>query len=312
MAACRLPVAGIGYSTVEAVPFYHFLSGADALRILVPPVSTKAPFECDYCDVGELSLEAENVVWGWITCQDIVKLARRWSVSMVFFDGVEPVANVDGEVFREAAAELKRAGISVGLRWQGSRPGPISEEGIIDSVLADYVPGAYLDSSASYRVLKLLETHDPWKSNLHLEVAVHIEKPLMQALTPLVQHVNSKEVPIHVYIYEPYGGGAVVDLYKKLKEKTPYLYIHADPYSELDTYCPKCSSVIAVRTEGVLHTLAAKDGRCPKCGHPLLLRRVANEKTPRRILRETRGETVWYPLESLPVKVDFSSSRGHM
>ncbi len=311
MADCRIPVAGIGYSTVEAIPFYHYLSGGDALRLLIPPIKSKAPFECDFCEIGELNMEADNIVWGWITCNDIVRLARRWSVSMVFFDGVEPIINISYKAFSELVTQLKKTGISIGLRWQGLN-GYLEKnnDGLLDSVLIDYVPGAYLDSAASYRILKFLEAYNPWKDYVHLEVAVYMEKPVLQVLTPLLQHVNGKDVPLHVFVYESYGGGTVVDLYKRLKEKMPYVYIHADPYSELDTQCPKCSSVVAVRTEGVLHTLAAKDGKCPKCGHLLLLRKVANEKTPRRVLRETRGETVWYPLESLPVKVDFSSSKG--
>lgn len=312
MEGCRIPLAGIGYSTVEAIPFYHFMLGSDAMRVLVPPLRVRAPFSCDFCDVGELDSEADNVVWGSASCSDVTSLARRWGASLVLFDGVEPLGNIGFDVFSRIASVLQKRGIATATRWQGSTPPPPSRGLPVDALLVDYVPESYIDSTAAYRVLKFLEEYDPWRSRIHVEVAVYIEKPRLQALTPLLQHVNGKEIPLHVYVYESYGGGAVVSLYKEIRKRVPYVYLHADPYSELDTECPKCSTVVAVRTEGVLHTLAVKDGRCPKCGHRLLLRKVVSVKTPRRLLRETRGETVWYPLEGLPVRLDFSSSKGRM
>ncbi|GAB6147915.1 hypothetical protein [Stetteria hydrogenophila] len=307
MGDCRIPVAGVGYSTVEAVPFYHFLLGGDALRLLVPPIRLRAPFECDFCSVGELNTSPGNILWGWAGCGDVVRLAKRWGVSMVFLDGVEPIVNVGAEAVGELFSELRSAGVATGIRWQGlgGRPGP--EWGPVDAILVDYAPGMYSDPRAPYDILEFIDSYNPWEGGLHVEVAAYEEKPDLQLLAPLVHRVEGKEVPIHVFIDDPEGGGPVLDLYKKLKKRTPYVYMHADPYSELDTQCPNCSVVVAVRTEGVLHTVAARDGKCPKCGYRLLLRRVVSEKTPRRVVAETRGETVWYPLQSLPIRISFSS-----
>ena len=295
-----LPLAAAGYSTVEDLPVFHCCLGGSALRLAVAPVRRSLP-PCGHCGLaGELSEAREALHYGFVECGDVAWLARRWSVNLVALDGPEPLANAGLGVTECLSRELGDEA-AVAVRWHGGAPEPPPE---VDVVIAEYSPG-WLEPGDLVRMLDFIES-EARRSEPRVEVAAYLEKPVAEHLKPVVDRISGSNVPLHIFVVDYYGGKAAMDLHAWARARVHYAYLHAGPYSELDTRCPSCGVGLTVRLEYHLAALAVKEGACPKCGTPIPFRRVIATKTPARVLRLTRGGTVWYHLDSLPVRVDYS------
>ncbi len=300
VAGVRVPLVSAGYSTVEDLPVFHCCPGGSALRAAVAPVRVSVG-ACGYCGLaGELAASRDALHYGFVECSDLAMLAARWSVNLVLLDGPEPLANAGAGAVECIASELGGS-VALAARWHGlTREPPDS----IDVVIAEYSPG-WVDAEALVRLLGFLES-EASLGEPRVEAVVYLEKPVVEHVRPLVERIEGSNVPLHIFVSDYYGGKAAMDLLAWARSRVRYAYLHAGPYSELDTRCPSCGAGLTVRLEYHLAALAVEGGSCPKCGTPIPLRRVVAKKTPVRVLRLTRGGTVWYRLDSLPVRVDYS------
>ena len=297
--ACSIPVVLVGYSTVEAVPVYHCCAGGVSLRVILPP-RLEPPFSCrGFCGGLEEWVERAPVMQSVeVECASLLRLASRWGASLLVLEGVEPLA------WEGAASLLREArgrGLAAGARFHGS---PSVEPPVdVDVMIVDYIPEGYEDPRVNLRLLEYMEEAARGARPEWVEVNVYQEKPSYASLLPVVERLKHSNVPLHVHIKEHLGGGPVVDLYKKLKARIRYVYVHAGPYSEEDTLCPTCGATIAAREGGVLLSSELKDGACPVCGTPIPFRRQVARRTPPMVVRETGGSTIWYRPEALPLRV---------
>jgi len=102
-------IVSLGYSTTEALPLYHYLSGGSLLRVIVfsEPPSSVSLSGCEHFDVINdvyaPSLTGPSLKQA--TPQQLAELARGWNVDGIVLEGYA-ISHVEGFI-----AELKRLGI---------------------------------------------------------------------------------------------------------------------------------------------------------------------------------------------------------
>ncbi len=286
----KLKVVGLGISTIEYIPLFHYDPGGLALRVAIA-TDNELTYDCgnmfDICIYGEgrevfdpVPLEAET----------LIKYAKRLRADLLIFEGVDPITELDEDL----VLKIKEAGLHVGTRSFGQY-NPLLET--LDVIVIDDIhvfspdPGIVLDL---YNLLeKILSNKQiPW-----IEINIYLEKPILAQITPLLDRINQSYVPLHIHIADHQGGGPVTSLYEKIKMKHPYVYIHNPVYPHLDTFCPKCGAPIAAREEGVLLSLEINNGKCWRCGSILHFKGRVRKKTPKNIIIVTGGEKWLDPRE---------------
>ncbi|MGC9071666.1 MAG: hypothetical protein ACP5HK_03090 [Acidilobus sp.] len=280
-------LVSIGFSTVEALPLYHFLPGGSLLRIIpfieggeqMPNVGCE-----DFETLSELyrsSLAGPPLKRA--TPEQVVGLARSWRVNGVIVEGYQ-TSRVSSFLQR-----LKAFNLVIGARTNlGDVPS------CVDFLLADALgtcdPSQEVPGTLADKALSTLRSLGTW-----VEVAAYLREPIAESVLGLAYITADHGVPLHVFLLEHRGGGPVRDMYERLRRVNPFTYIHAELYSELITYCPRCGSPIAYREEGVLRSLElGPTGRCWRCGNPLPFSQAVAKKTPGRVLMLSGGHTRWY------------------
>lgn len=285
-----IPVAMLGLSSAEAIPLYHYTPGGVILRIALAGHAGTL-FECEgfpICVFGDGSRLALMPV----DTSLILYKARQWRVDAVFLDGLEPLNSLGEDELLDLIEAFKRHGFRVGARTLGLSSPSVVER--LDFAVIDYMKDYSVDPAVPGEAIRLiydlLEVEKPW-----IEVSAYIKEPSFWRLHPLVLALSGSERPVHVFIEDHKGGGPLRDLYEELKRRMPYVYIHNDLYSRLDTYCPRCKAPIASRDEGVLRALEVLDDeRCWKCGYKLAFRGRIRKKTPEQLLLSTEGGVKWF------------------
>ncbi|MCX8165320.1 MAG: hypothetical protein N3D79_01825 [Acidilobaceae archaeon] len=273
----------IGLSTLESIPLYHLFPGGSAARVVARPARTMQCREskreiCEWMRGPEafspISLPAET----------IVNLSKRWRADVLFLDGFEPWEH--GRALREAARDL-----TVATRAHGfSRPEA-------DYVLLEDVSWLVGENLRKEVISTAEHLHS---SGVPFELLVHLPEAREEALGELLE-VAEKARALHVSL-DPKGGGERA-LYERLRRKLPFVYLHADLFSELDTYCPQCSTIVLARDDRSLRGSYVEGRACKRCGRELPLFGTARERSSRTLLRLAREGVAWYnPLVFLTFK----------
>jgi len=287
-----LEVSTIGYSTLESIPTFHYDPGHPVLRLIVPPKTTvPIIFFNDFLD--ELNRSPGTYSTESVRLEELLRLVKRWDVRTIFFDGIEPMK----DDVMEAVEFFKKEGIHVGIRTQGFSD--VDQLKLADFIIFDVSPEGFKDVDSKIRVYKLLE--ELTMLDIHVEVVIHMTKESPPLIVPIINNVKRREIPLHIKVYEPRGLGYEPFL-RLTKRSLDYVYVHAGGFSMLDTRCPRCGNYVAVRERGILVRLEVDERlRCPRCRNPLYFRGDISKSTPKRVIRETRGEVVWYHLRALPL-----------
>jgi len=286
---CVVDAASLGYARVEDIPLFHVAPGGAALRVVVPascePPLRSCPPWCG--DVGEIVAAAGSESPVRLPCSLVAGLARRWRVDVVIVEGV----CLDTRRLQPLLENLKSVDVSVGVRLLGAVR--LGEPAIssVDFALVDCL--CPLVDSVEYRIGTLGLIEKVASSGVQLEIAVYMEEPRVEHLTPLIHRIPG-EVGVHVFVGDPRGGGPVRVLYEEARRRHPFIYIHSPPYDVLDTFCPNCGAIVAVREDSALVALKAPGGRCWRCGFKLPFRRLVYERTRDTILRRSGAGTVWH------------------
>jgi len=297
----ELKISSLGYSTIENIPIYHFDPGHTALRLIGVP-SFKVPINFPTEFLKNLNREPFTYSYKCIDINDLIKLAKRWSVKAIFLDGIEPLTISYIDV---CLKRIKDKGFHIGARTQGIIPPKVATEFINDSILdfllVDISPEGYFDVETKVNVYDFLRRITSINL-IHVEVVVHMDVEKPSLLVPVINNIKRRDIPLHIKVYNPKGLG--YNPFLKLTSKTlDYVYVHAGGFSLLDTLCPNCKNYIAIRERGILIKLElTEDLKCPKCGTRILFRGEVSKMTPKRVIRETRGEVIWYHLKALPLR----------
>jgi hypothetical protein len=284
LAECTLPAASIGYGRPEDVPMFHVAPGGSVMRVILP-AGAKPPLVCpEWCGIlKELTESAgsENPIE--VDCSDLVSLAGRWRVDAIILEGIQPHRWAIAGFVQEA----RSAGFIVGIRSIGGALPP--EELPVDFIVYDYV--AFL-AGPEEKVVETAVLASLAKRSIHVEVLAYIPEPLSEALTPLLHTLRETQV-LHIILGDHKGGGPARKLYEDVRKVLPYTYLHASPYDYLDTYCPRCNALVAVREGSTLVSLKAEGGKCWRCGYPLRFIGPLYERTPDSVIRRSGVGTRW-------------------
>ncbi|MCE4613028.1 MAG: hypothetical protein F7C07_04270 [Desulfurococcales archaeon] len=278
----RLRIVGAGLAPVESIPLFHYAVGGRALRLVVASSEGSSP-KCegyDICDTLDASLSTgvpvpvERLSWR----------ASMWGVDVVLLEGLEPQTSVDPRALKET---LRRP---LGLRTLGLYEAQYS---FYDFIVFDLL---FANESLPSRSARNLE--EALESRAWVEAVAHIPdaRSLDLALEVAGLMTARRETPLHVIVRDPGGGAGIEDFYRRLSSMLDFVYIHAGPYSRLDTLCPSCSSPVVTRWDGLLESLAPTAPRCPSCGKAIPLRATRNSVVGVKGLeaRRRRGVSVWF------------------
>ena len=295
--ASSLPVAGIGISTVENIPVFHYDPGGMAFRVILACRGSPL-FECgdfDICAYGSPAVFQPHMVG----VGEIVRRAVWSGADMILFEGLEPCKCLDSETLEAAREE----GLHVAVRTFGSGcPAGLEPDVIIYDDIHEYAedPSIILDLQSSLE--RSIRAGNSW-----VEVNAYIPDPRTARIAGLLEILGGKLYPLHVHAANHMGGGPVRSLYEKARRVLPHLYIHNPTYPYLETYCPACGKPVAMREEGVLLKLEAREGRCWNCGAEIPFHGRIRDKTPRRVIQLTGGGRWMHPLELKAIGRLFSS-----
>ncbi|AFZ70227.1 hypothetical protein Calag_0460 [Caldisphaera lagunensis DSM 15908] len=272
----NLPVSAIGISTPEALSLYHYLSGGKVMHILLP--STK-PIRCkdfDICEIYKSNFENLRE----INISSIDNLINKWGADGLILEGCDIKNLINDELLDNIKKQLN---IPIGIRIAE----PINLYNI-DFIVYDH----FLDYYTNIDFINYINNFN--KYNSWIEVQLYYKEPLLEKFLPLVKVVGKKEIPVHIYLLDNKGGGAVRELYNELKKVNPYVYIHVNLYGEYITYCYNCKKPVAYREEGVLLDLELKGNHCWNCGVELPFNKVISKKTDKMFGRISNGDIIWY------------------
>ncbi len=283
----RIPLAGIGFSPVEALPLYHYHPGGLAVRLLVacgePP-----PFSCDYHLVcpysrGLKALEPVDAGLG-----ELVERVRVYRPDLVVFEGPNPLSCIRDQT----VTVFQRVGISVALRSFGTERISVRADVVILDDIHAY------SSDPSLRVDFLDSLSHAVRGRAWVEVNTYMEEPREDILYPLLHALRGSRVPLHIHVRHHMGGGPIRSLYTLAKRYVSHVYIHNREYPYLDTYCPSCGKPVAMREEGVLLDLETREnGTCWNCGNPVPFYGRIRKKTPPSTLILVGGGKWVHPLQ---------------
>ena len=290
---CKLPVASIGYGRPESVPLFHVAPGGSIARLLLP-ARGDAPIRCpEWCGVlSDLSESVGSESPVSMLFDEVIGVGLRWGVDAILVEGVNALLHDNLECF---ASKARQRGILFGVRlfgdpslWLG-KLGIMSE--IVDFAVFDYLGG--ISDSANLKLSSIRVLEALTRIRLHLEVIVYLDTPISEKVTPVIHAINST-TPVHLIIRDPRGGGPAKQLYEQVRRKNPLSYLHSPPYDYLDTYCPRCGALVAVREDAILASLkVGVDGSCWRCGYRLPFVGPLYERTQQRIVRRSGVGTVW-------------------
>ena len=279
-------VTSIGYSTAEDLPLFHALSGGSVLRVVTfsEAAANASISVCEDFEVGDLYASSlTGPPLKSVTPQQVAELARAWRVDGVFVESYRVSA------LQDFLVELKSLGVPTGARTNvGDLPKGLDflvydALGTCDG--SQEVTGPEID-----RALSALRTEGTW-----VEVAAYLREPVAEKALGLAYITSYHGVPLHIYLLEHRGGGAVKDMYERLRKVNPFTYIHAPLYSELITYCPRCGAPVAYREGAVLRSLElGPNSTCWRCGYGLPFTHLVAKKTAERVVLLSGGQTRWY------------------
>ncbi len=286
----KLGIVYVGLSTVESIPLYHCCPGGTALHLVAyspagPDVSRCNDFAV-FSEVYTPSLLGPALKE--VNPEPVLSLAKAWGANVIL---VEAASTSKLSGLEEFLVGLRTGDIALGLRSLG-----ILE---VDPALLDFGVidvGDYCNPALAVSGTDLDKYMDRARElGVMIELHAYAKEPLAERFLGLANVSASHMYPLHVNLLEHKGGGAVRDLYTRLRSINPYTYVHVSLYSEEITYCPRCGSPVAYRQGGVLKDLELAEGiRCWRCGQPLNFKLVKVKKTPEPLARLLNGRVKWY------------------
>jgi pyruvate formate lyase activating enzyme len=271
---------------IEIKPFFHFYPNSTAFTYS----GYSCNLRCPWCQNWTLSMQEAEYMF--MTPSSLIKEAKRTGCKGVCASFNEPTIMLEFniEVFELAKAE--------GLYTCIVTNGYMHKEALKLLVEAG-LDGARVDIKGDERVYKrFCNGADVWRvwetAAAAKWMGVHVE--MINLLIPTVNdsaesvkelvrnHINfvGAETPIHFtryfpaydFLLPPTPVRTLEQAQKIAKEEgVLFAYIGNVPLHPLEnTYCPKCNTLLILRTSYRVKEYRVVDGRCPECKEPIPLR----------------------------------------
>ncbi|MEM4426877.1 MAG: hypothetical protein QXV55_04765 [Acidilobaceae archaeon] len=256
-------------------------------RVVLRPYSS-LPLECDLeeLEVCEWAKGPEVYPGVSIRISQLVSLASRWYHDLVFLDGIEPLAEVH-ETFSENLFK---------------RPLCARTQGLVDVEIPRWLSCLLIEDmsliggpSLDKRIVELLELCK--SSNIHVEVVLYAK-----SLEGVKSSINFElatrfKIPFHIVFVKP-SIESLRKVYEEFRKANPFIYIHSEPFYELDTYCEVCGTLLAQRSRYSLISIV-EGNACPKCGSGLPFKEKRETSWKKGVIKALRGRPLWFNVLAL-------------
>lgn len=271
---------------IEKKPFFHVYPGALALSIATGGCNVN----CKFCQNWEISqAPPEELHAQYFSPQQLARIARQNNCVTLAYTYSEPI--VFYEYMSDAADMAHSRGIKSVVVSNGFiRQEPLRELcGRVDAIKVDLKAFSenYYRDVVNAQLKPVLETLvTVRKQGRWLEI-VYLVVPTLndgeQEFRELARWIKSElgpDVPIHFTRFHPLyrlrnlpptpvatleRAKAVADA-----EGLHYVYVGNVPgHPAENTYCPRCRQLVIERAGFTVTQMRLKDGKCPRCKHPI-------------------------------------------
>ncbi len=274
-------LTSIAVDPVEKKPLYHFLPGTETFSI----ATVGCNFKCLHCQNWEIS-QAKEVFGKDVSPEEVVENATMHFCKSIAYTYNEPT------VFLEFALDVAKLGKKENLRNIFVTNGYMSEKALKD--ILKFIDAFNVDLKAFndefYQKVCGVKSVKPvleniksiFKEKRHLEITFLIIPGFNDDIEEFKEMVSfisslSQKIPLHITAFHPdylmqdvppTKKETLIEFGKIAKKDLDFVYLGnvAVDESWLNTYCPRCGSLIVER--GYMRTLQVncENGFCPKCG----------------------------------------------
>lgn len=269
-------ITSMNLDPIEKKPLFHYKPGSSILSL----GSFGCNFGCGFCQNYTIAF-GDGHGANYISSDDIVDKAKKIDGNIgIAFTYNEPT--VFYEYMLDTAIKAKEHGLDTVMVSNGY----INEEPLKE--LSAYIDAANIDLKAFdektyYKLTKgsLQEVKNTieylYKEKVHIEITHLLIQGFNDNIKEFENMVNwiakiDPKIPFHISRYYPAYKFTVrptdVNLIKQYQEIAKkyleFVYIGNVPYSDINTYCPKCHNLIIRRTPNF--EINISDNKCGKCG----------------------------------------------
>ncbi|MBN2459642.1 AmmeMemoRadiSam system radical SAM enzyme [Candidatus Woesearchaeota archaeon] len=268
---------------IEKKPFYHFIPGAWAFSI----ATIGCNFFCRFCQNWQISKAgAEDIEnqFEEVLPEKVVELCKKNGCDVISYTYTEPT------IFYEYMVEIARLAKKAGIKNTIVSNGYINEAPLRE--LCKVIDGANIDLKAFteefyqkackgrlepvLKSLKVLKQEGVWLELTNLVVpGLNDDLKKIEEMCKWIANELGRDVPLHFSRFHPDYKMAdaqatsleTLEKAKEIAEKyLDYVYI-GNVGGESNTLCPKCKSVVLMRSMMDVNENKLKKGKCFKCSN---------------------------------------------
>jgi len=276
-------VSSLSANPIEKKPLYHFHPGSVALTA----GSWSCNFACPWCQNWDIS-KSEPKDGRFISPEEFVEMALDWGCQGTSISFNEPTLSLEWslDVFR-LAREKGLYNTYVTNGYMTAEALRLLIEAGLDAMNVD-IKG---DREAVKRYCKA-DVEPIWRNCREaIEAGVHIElttlviptvnddEEVLRGIARRIREELGDEIPWHINSYYPayrfHQPPTPLSILERgwsiaKEEGLKFVYIgNVLGHRCQNTYCPDCGKLLIERRGLSVIAYELKDGRCPRCGHPI-------------------------------------------
>jgi pyruvate-formate lyase-activating enzyme len=243
--------------SIETVPFLHYYPSGKFLQVF----STGCNFQCSGC-VARMLASSKSLNLSFINPSQVVEKALQQECLGIVSTLNEPAANY--YLFRNLAVQAKKKGLLVGCSTNCYFTGETLEEfgQLVDFVnvgIKGYSDGSYCNCGVHASAPVFRNISRLFDLGVHIEASVVYSKGNENDVIQVSKAVSeiSSSIPLQVMRFLPLDDapielepsiGETESLCSVLRKDSDFVYLFNSPGTGfLNTYCPKCGSLLAER-----------------------------------------------------------------
>lgn len=276
---------------IEKKPLFHFLPGSLSLSL----ATVGCNFTCAFCqnaDISQMPRDQGRIAGRHVSSEQVVEAAVQAGCLSISYTYTEPT------IFYEYARDCARLAVQSGLQNVFVTNGYMTKEALDD--IDGHLHAANVDlksfsddfyrTQAGARLKPVLDSiRRLWEMGVWLEVTTLLipglndEEAELRALTEFLVSV-SPDIPWHVSRFHPTyrlleaapTPVSSVERALHLGREAGLRYVYGGNvvgHSSESTVCPGCGEPLIERRGFGLGRISLKNGRCPRCGMEIAIRR---------------------------------------
>lgn len=276
-------VSSASSDPIEKKPLYHFQPGTETYSI----GSIGCNFECPFCQNWNISFaQLEKFPTKKLTPEELIELTKNNLCNSISFTYNEPGIWI--EYILDVMKLAKKEDLQIIMVTNGYQ----SEEAL--DLLIPNLDAVNIDLKGDSKFYKTLcnAKKDPVIKTIKKlnNAGVHVEvtnllipkhndsEEILKELIQAVYDINP-EIPIHFTRFfpnyklmtSPPTPMETLESAKKLAQDMglKYVYIGNVPFTDNNTYCPKCNELLVDRSSFNTNEINLDDNKCPKCGYEI-------------------------------------------